>query len=130
VLPQSTVGGLSSSLFDKKLISGLEPTRISDAEFASHIATLFMLTSPTIDDGSTACWPVETLHGWWTSEMPELMAQSESQTIPRKRVQSDSQQLMTEAPVRPDEVEITSMHPDASAAFAKLRAIVRAARME
>ena len=28
---------------------------------------------------------VETLHGW-TSEMPELMAQFESQTIPRKRV--------------------------------------------
>ena len=24
---------------------------------------------------------VETLHGWWTSEMPELMAQSESPTI-------------------------------------------------
>ena len=29
---------------------------------------------------------VETLHGWWTSQMPELMAQSESQTIPRTRV--------------------------------------------
>jgi hypothetical protein len=29
---------------------------------------------------------VETLHGWWTSEMPELTAQSESQTIPRTRV--------------------------------------------